>query len=361
MSVNICPSPDLGSLTDLLLKALADAGLKASLRSADRADWLDASARVDYLPVDYSGAMIDYQLEYWSGNSQPTTDISLTLMHNYRPSALWPLSATIDSNGKWRIGSNGGAMLPPLFVSGMARKSTKSIVEGSLAFLRSVCESIGQDRIHGAEAYSDALGLSEWHERMMHAGAIPELRHDLFLDVSRPMTDIWTSFRKSCKTRIASGDKLWRVQIVRTADPGQWDEFRLLHHAVAGRATRSDESWRLQHDAIASGDAFFVCLRDDVGRMVGGGLFHVTPSEGLYAVAAYDRALFDKPLGHVVQFHAIQEMKRRGVRWYKLGACVYPTDTPSPSEKEMSISHFKQGFASHLFPRYLTRYELKPS
>jgi len=130
-----------------------------------------------------------------------------------------------------------------------------------------------------------------------------------------------------------------------------WDEFRLLHLAVAGRATRSLQSWDAQLQAIAAQAAFLVYLRDPDGRMVGGGLFHISRDEGLYAVAAYDRALFDKPLGHVVQYQAILEMKNRHLRWYKLGSRVFPVDEPPPSAKELSIAEFKQGFASHVFPR----------
>lgn len=86
--------------------------------------------------------------------------------------------------------------------------------------------------------------------------------------------------------------------------------------------------------------------------MVGGGFFQVTRDEGVYAVAAYDRALFDKPLGHAVQYRAVEEMKNRGIRWYKIGARPYPGDQPPPSAKELRIAEFKQGFASHIFPCY---------
>ena len=87
--------------------------------------------------------------------------------------------------------------------------------------------------------------------------------------------------------------------------------------------------------------------------MVGAGLFNFTRDEGLYAIGAYDREQFDKPLGHVVQYYAIEELKKRDVRWYKLGARPYPTHFPVPSAKEISIGEFKQGFASHLLPRII--------
>ncbi len=95
-----------------------------------------------------------------------------------------------------------------------------------------------------------------------------------------------------------------------------------------------------------------------MGQMVGGGFFSTSRDEGQYSVGAYDRSLFDKPLGHVVQYRAIEEMRGRGIRWYKLGARPYLSDIPIPTDKEMSISDFKQGFASHIFPRYCLKHSI---
>lgn len=109
----------------------------------------------------------------------------------------------------------------------------------------------------------------------------------------------------------------------------------------------------MQHDAIAADEAFLIVLRDDGGRMIGGGLFSCSQDEGSYAVGAYDRSLYDKPVSHLVQFHAIQELKRRGCRWYRIGTRHFPSDEPTPTEKELAIAAFKQGFASHVFPSFL--------
>ena len=49
----------------------------------------------------------------------------------------------------------------------------------------------------------------------------------------------------------------------------------------------------------------------------------------------------------------LEELKKRNVRWYKLGPRPFGSHTPAPNEKEISIGEFKHGFASHLFPRYV--------
>jgi FemAB family protein len=178
----------------------------------------------------------------------------------------------------------------------------------------------------------------------------------LYTDLTASLADIRAAIRKSYRPLISSGLKLWRVAVMDTASLQQevWAEFRELHKTVSGRVTRSDDSWRCQLAMIADGGAFLVYLQDAAsGRMVGAGFFQFTRDEGLYAVAAYDRTLFDEPLGHVVQYRAIEELKGRGLRWYRIGERHYPRDHPEPTQKQLAIASFKQGFASHMFCRYL--------
>ena len=79
--------------------------------------------------------------------------------------------------------------------------------------------------------------------------------------------------------------------------------------------------------------------------------------ECAYGVGTYDRSLFEKPLGHVVQYCAIELMKARELRWYKIGQRPYPSEQPRATDKEFSIAEFKQGFATHLFPQYVLQYD----
>jgi FemAB family protein len=339
-----------GGFRDALRASLDSVELKGSFRQSGDSDWEGVATRIAYLPVDYSPAMMDYQVCYWNGNARPTSDLSLVLHNDNRPCALWPLSVSRGEGGVLQIGSSGGALRPPLFVAELAAKTVKTVTTKCLGALNHFCTSSGIASWESAESFADATGLSDWHDKAMQLGATARLRHELFIDLTRSMTEIKAGFRKSYKALITSGGKLWNVHLLAQADAAVWEEFRCLHLAVAGRATRSLESWDAQHAAIAAGAAFFVYLRDATGRMVGGGLFHVTRDEGEYAVGAYDRSLFDKPLGHVVQYHAIEEMKRRHMRWYKLGPRFYPSDVPRPTQKELSIADFKQGFASHMFP-----------
>lgn len=335
-----------------IVEALRMRSVEARPRLENGAAWDEAALRLGFLPVDYSQAMIDYQLAYFGSDGRRAEDASIILFHDNRPAAVWPLMVITETDGSRRICSQGGPVLPPLFSSQLAGKSVKALTGACVEAVIAVWECFGQSDRTVIEGFSGLESLSDWHDQWMLRSAELAVQHDLMCDLKRPLAEIRTSFRKSFKPLISQGLRLWNTYLVTDGDVGQWEDFHRLHIAVAGRVTRSDESWNRQLAAVSSGDAFFVVLRDAQDVMVGAALFHVTRDEGLYAVGAYDRSLFDKPLGHVAQALAIEEMHRRGLRWYRLGNRAYPSDVPSPSAKDISISDFKQGFSSHLLPRF---------
>lgn len=331
-------------------EALAAANLKARPYAEDRSNWCNVADRIDYLPVAYSRAMTDYQLAYWRGSGLELLDNSLVLYQDKSACAIWPLSVSIA--GFVRIGSNGDAVLPPLFIAGLTANVKKKLLQSCLEFIDTLGRKLGVRQWQSVDAFCNQAGISEWQHLALCRGATANFSHELFIDLNPPLAEIKSGFRKSYRPLVSLGAKLWQIEVLDRRDDQVWDEFKNLHREVAGKVTRSDDSWRLQHEAVVYGDAFLVYLRDGAERMVGGGFFHSTRDEGVYAVAAYDRELFDKPLGHAVQYRAIEEMKNRGVRWYKIGARPYPGDQPPPSEKELRIAEFKQGFASHILPCY---------
>jgi FemAB family protein len=108
-----------------------------------------------------------------------------------------------------------------------------------------------------------------------------------------------------------------------------------------------------QFEMILNDKAILISIRDpESHKMVGAGFFQYSSSEGLYSVGAYDRSLFDKPLGHAIQQRAIEILKSKGIEWYHIGERHYHQSPHHPSAKEVAISEFKQGFASHIFCRH---------
>ena len=102
-----------------------------------------------------------------------------------------------------------------------------------------------------------------------------------------------------------------------------------------------------------------VNLYDEKDHLIGASLFEINATAGSYGVGAYVRSLFDKPVAHISQWIAIKYMKSIGIRWYYVGRRSYPKDRPVPTEKEVSIGHFKEGFATNFY--ISCSIEVKPS
>ena len=330
-----------------------DNGLDVMYRCDDKLLYASAYSHLSYQPVSYLSSAIDYQLAYQRGHGGDWEDISCILRQDNKDIAIWPL--TISScNGVAALNSQGQPVCPPIFAAECSANTKKKYTLKCFQIANEIAIKLGIDEWQSMSSCAESNGVSEWQIQAMSQGARCVVRHDLYVDLSLSLSDIKSRFRKSYRSLVTSGDRLWKVEILRA--PGSitiWQEFRELHAEVAGRITRSLESWQIQHEAIQADEGFLVVLRDSENRMVGAGYFVHSTDEASYAVGAYDRNLFDKPLGHVVQFHAIQELQRRGCRWYRIGNRSFTGDFPSPSQKELSISYFKQGFCTHVYPVFL--------
>jgi FemAB family protein len=348
-------------LPEEILHSVSASDVRTVFRKDDRSLWNSTLAALHYIPVLYSSASIDYQLAYQESHGGDWWDMSLVLYYDRRPCGVWPLAYSV-TQGRAAVSSHGLSILPPLFVKGLPAKSRRTLERDCLKMLDGMCRAGGTAAPESAESFADepSAGLSDWHARILLHGGSVAVQHELYVNLSLELDAIKARFRQVNKSQVNAGLRLWQSGVMAEPNVGLWNEFRELHLEVAGRVTRSSATWELQNQAIVEGNAFLVYLRNAEGRMVGGGFFSTTRDEGDYSVAAFDRSLFDKPLGHVVQYLAIEEMKRRGLRWYRIGLRPYPSESPTPTDKEMSIGEFKEGFATHLFPRFVLHHAVTP-
>lgn len=352
------PMPEMKQMLEpaALQALLNDSRLDASLAHQQPQAWAQVWEGLTYRSVSYAPSSLAYQQAYLEDAGWQLQDISLILQTDGRPCGIFPL-ALGGPSGSVSLSGFGGPLMAPLFVQGLSPNTVKKICARLLELLQMLAQRLGQHSLSLQQAVlpdQAALGLSEWSQQLLAAGASVTVKHDLFVDLSPSLDEIRAGFRKSFRPLINAGLRHWQVDLMDSAaaDAAVWEELKALHLDVAGRKTRSDDSWQRQFAMIQAGEAFMVTLRDpETHRLVGAGVFQINRDEGLYGVGAYDRALFDKPLGHVVQQVAIEYLKRQGSRWYRLGERQFAQDQPTPSAKQLSISAFKQGFASHVFAR----------
>lgn len=345
-------------LHDKITRAKQIASLNACLKTEDKENWDKVIKSIEYLPITYTNEENDYQLLYQKSHGNELLDISVVIYNDLDPCAVWPISISCESSC-YEISTFGLPIHPPLFLNSLPKRAKKKLFKKAFRFINKLCQSLDVNEwksVQGFYGFQNE-GLTNWHEEMVKHKAKVNIAHDLYIDMTLDISSIKSNFRKSYKPLINKGLKMWSIGILEgkmnEASEMIWNEFKKLHEKVAGRKTRSDDTWSKQLDTINNNKAFFIYLLNEYDEMVGGGYFTYTLHEGRYDVAAYERALFNLPLGHVIQFKAIEKFKQIGVKWYKIGKRPYYSDMTIPSDKEVAIGEFKQGFASHLFPEYI--------
>lgn len=331
--------------------------VEAQLYTAERrTDWQAVLDGMAFVPVDYQRLQLDYQETYMRAFVDSLVDLSVILYHGGKPVGIWPVSI-LCREGHWQMGTNQGRVLPPVYLVAMSERLIRKYDTACLAAM---------DALH-AKLYN-VLELSEkwggqtsflpsalapqmlaWETLCMEHGARAHVEHELYADLTLSEEELHQHLRKSYRSLLHEGEKLWRVTVLDDVDHETFTEFRLLHRAVAGRVTRPVETWDLQERAIHEDKDFLVLLHNAENRLIGCGLFSASRDMSTYGVGAYDRSLFDKPVSHIVQWTAILHAKALGCRWHYIGARFYPGDERQATEKELSIAYYKEGFATNRF------------
>jgi FemAB family protein len=333
-------------------------GLSIRGRLENRELWEEMLGLASFIPVAYLNSSLDYQMAYQRGHGGDWIDISSIILLDNKATALWPLSFSIK-DGLPALSSHGLPVLPPIFVSDCSPVSRKRIIKKCLDLANEIAMHANIQAWVSGESFHDSMGMTDWHIESMKRGAVCNVYHDMYLDLRGELIDIRCGFRKSTKSEISAGYRLWDISVMDSANESVWREFRGIHFKSSGRVTRSDETWTKQLEDIGRRNSFLITLRrNGSGELIGGSLICTSHDEGYYAVGAYDRSLFGNSLAHAAQYEAIMELKRRGVLWYKLGARYFPNEVPAPTEKQLSISQFKQGFCSHFFPHYHLKHKI---
>ena len=316
--------------------------------NTDIKEWRKVLENCDSIPsCNYLLSMVDYYVSFKKESS--AINLSIVLYQDKEAVGIMPLFAHQNQDEEWILSSNGIEIVEPIFKQTVARKVKKRLENKLKDLIYGLARQLKIKQCQFVN--TEFFGLSSWY--FMWAERAKEVfpTHHILVDLSLGLQDIRLKFRKSFKPFINKGLREWRVEVHEKATDELFEEFRLLHKSVAGGSTRPIESWNKQKEQIDSMESFIVTVTGEDDVMVGAGLFTYSRDSGFYSVGAYERELSDQPLGHVVQMKAIETFKKNGVKWYEIGLKRLKIDKKTPTDKELSLTHFRQGFATHVAAR----------
>lgn len=327
----------------------------------DKNNWLKCLSSVShrqYVPLQYKPDFLEYQEAYFKDVYSSYSDISLVLYRGGVIAGIWSVCMYLDKE-KLCFGTAGTALMGPLFTHLSKAEVQRSVIESCLKAVFSVLSETQNHQVVCCETILDEGG-SQWIRKIMeHGGITRKVTWQAFADLSLSIEDIMSRIRRTNKYSVSKGKETYKIEIYESGTKllhEMFQEFHFMHRGIAKRETRSQLTWEIQERIVkessnTNGHSFLIFIRDKVSdALAGAALFDSTPQTGLYCVAAYDRERFSKPVGHIVQAVAMEKMKEYGIRWYEIGERAYSSDLET-NEKVVNIGHYKEGFATHLFPR----------
>ena len=193
------------------------------------------------------------------------------------------------------------------------------------------------------------LKLSPLGQELFNRRGTPNTQLRATQSLQQSEQDIRREIRKSYKSLISQGKREITFSYIthNNPDKNEFDKFQSFHKQIAERQTRPVESWDVQFKMIQAGTAELITgYMDDYG-LVSSALFTDYGTTTSYAVAVYNRELFDKPLAHANVYEGMLRAKDRGQSLFNLG--IIPPYS-AEKEKEYNIGKFKKGFCRELSP-----------
>ncbi len=314
-------------------------------------DWDKTFLECNTPIVYYSSNFIDFRIECFSGNKIKCDDFSFGVQLDGKTICILPLLffENGDENG---LSFLNRSIYPPIFLDNVSKKIQKEISNLLVEKLESLLKKFNLTNVEIIDQLYPSDNLSIWHKIVYKRAKTCNILRESFVKLSFGYSKIKSNYRKSYKSLISKGNKLFQAFKLEKNHKSVWEEFKNLHFKSAGRKTRSDKSWEiLFNDLNAQKYDFYFC-RDNNGVMRGGSLIMKSAFEAFYSIAAYDRDLFHLPIGHFLQDFIIKDLIQTNIHWYRLGRYYSINDFDKPTEKEIQIGQFKSGFSTHIIANY---------
>lgn len=290
----------------------------------------------------YSNLHSDYYKSYW--NYKQFSDLSFVIADDDGP-ICGVLMSLSEGRGGRELSAYG---LPIYYCEASGLKWSK--YQSAYKSLRKKFYSILKDCVPCYLRYEDYLvdgNLSYMGRIFLEHGGVALPKFVQVIDLRADEQELYRRIRRSYRSLISWGTNNLKIIVVdsKTICKEHMVLFRQLHSHVAGRETRSVETWDIQYQMICSGEAFAVFGFSDE-CMVTAALFLHNEKYCYYGVSASMREYFDKPISHGVLWTAVRHARKLGCSYFELGEQVYalPSKENFQAKKEYNISKFKRGF-----------------
>ena len=172
------------------------------------------------------------------------------------------------------------------------------------------------------------------------------------IDLTAEEQQLLRKMRKGHRADITRAAKLMQATIFDkdSITHERFERYRLLHKKAAGRVTRPLATFQMMYDWIRNGLAILSAARLN-GSDLGFALISVYRDGAYYSSSCEDPDHKNLPIGHILQWRAMQWLRQFSIRKYEIGMQAHHSQPHMiVSNKESNISFFKRGFGGDAVP-----------
>ncbi|MBM09929.1 MAG: hypothetical protein CMF69_10220 [Magnetovibrio sp.] len=231
----------------------------------------------------------------------------------------------------------------------LSKKRQRKALSATFDHLRTIAKNHGAKTIR-ILGNNNGFSLGNIDNACIEWGARPKTHIHGIIDLTLESKSIRTNLRSSFRSLINWGERNIRTIYINAENPdrSRFEEYPSLHAKVSGRTVYDNQYWEVLWNEVTSGRGELSIGYLEDGTVATGTVVIDANKTAYYTSGAYDRELFDKPLGHFAVYNSILRASARSMKIYDLGE-IFPKG--SATEKQVKIGFFKKGFTSTFFLR----------
>lgn len=294
-------------------KKFNEKNLTTIFRKNNEELWEKSATELKSLEHYQSNSFLNYQNEYFKKNHN---ELSFIVFKNDKPLFLFPIFFNFEKNKLINFDEY-------LYLPKIEKKNNYKISDLLISLLEKVNAEI----------------INPYDSKITKFKKISSFEI-LNINLESNFEKIFSNFRKSYKSLINKKLNDLKMQIIyKNECKEDWAEFRELHKLVAGRSTRSKETWNIQEQNIKNGNGLFINFKIN-NQLISGSFFDMTKKDMKYSLSVTHCDYFNYNCNHKAIAEAIKFGIKNNIQKIHLGNLRHK----EKDKKLINIFFFKKGF-----------------
>lgn len=305
------------------------------------------------IPISCSLAWLDFCKKILRVNL--IKDLSFVVSEGNEPLSIVPLIMEKGPYGKQFSVKDGYLLKAPVFAPNMPNRSKKKIEKTVFSHIE---ESARKEGVCLHRALIDPMFIIDDIRHYNYLLKFDYLDSSILtgiIDLQMPKDAVWANLRKSYRPLINREMKKYEGLTLdsQSISIESFSEFKKLYLLASDRQVYDDSEWGMLYEMIKEDQGMLALARLN-NETIGACLFNHLNGKAYYSFSA-NHPLYEKKyfISHLLIWKAIEYYLERNFKFLELGWQFYRGQLlGNPSDKEINISHFKNGFGGFSFPLY---------